>query len=806
MIGNYLKIAFRNILRYKVYSFINIVGLAVGMACTTLILLWVQYELSFDLYHEKADRIFRLATYGAIGKFKSGWAISNYCAGKTLVKDYPEVETSARFKKIPFKLLLRYQDKKFFEDNIFMADNTVFTIFTFPLIKGNQKNALKKAYSIVITEDMAQKYFGDEDPIGSIVKADNKFEYTVTGVMKNIPPNSHFIFNALISFETLRYVHENYEEEMEEDWLDYANYTYLLLQEAYDYRDLERKFPAFIEKYFGETLKAVGGKVEYFLQPLTQIHLNSNLENDMDNGNIAYVYAFSIVAIFVLFIACINFWNLSTARSASRAKEVSVRKALGAHRKNLVHQFFIESFLLSFISFVISFGLVEIALPFFHSLTGSGLSFDYMIMPRFILGYLGLVTFVAFVAGSYPAFFLSTFQPIKVLKGKLEAGATGIRIRSILVTFQFMISIGLIIGSVISLSQLSYMKQKRLGFNIEQIIVIRIVDDSLRKMIPTIKAELKSISGIIDVAASSHVPGRVSAWHTFVPKGHNPQVMAKLMGRISINPDFIPTMGIQIVNGRNFSHEIISDPSESILINEAAARRYDWKNPLGKIIHFLPNDIFLPEDAGKTVIGVVKDYHVRSLHHEIMPLYIDYDPSNFLYISTKIKPDDVSKILRDLRKKWAKIAPDQSFDYFFLDESFDLQYRAEEKLGLIFSNFTLLAILVACLGLFGLASFTAEQRTKEIGIRKALGATVSSIIVLLIKEFTKWVLLANIIAWPIAYVAMNHWLQNFAYRIKIGLGTFILAGVLALVIALLTVGYQAIKAARANPVEALRYE
>jgi putative ABC transport system permease protein len=603
----------------------------------------------------------------------------------------------------------------------------------------------------------------------------------------------------LVSFETLRYVQENYQEEIEEDWLDHDNYTYLLLREAYDYRDLEKKFPAFIEKYMGETLKALGAKVEYFLQPLTQIHLNSKLGHDMDNGNMAYVYAFSIIAIFVLFIACINFMNLSTARSASRAKEVGVRKALGAHRSNLVHQFFSETFLLSFVSFVISLGLVEIALPFFRSLTGSELSLDYIIMPRLILGYLGLVSFVAFVAGSYPAFFLSAFQPIKVLTGRIKAGATGSRIRSVLVTFQFTISIGLIIGSVISFSQLSYMKQKRLGFNKDQIVVIRIVGDSLRKMIPTIKAELISISGIIDVAASSHVPGRVSAWHAFVPQGYNLS-QTRVMGKISINPDFIPTMGIQIVDGRNFSHEIISDQSESILINEAAARRYDWKNPVGKTIHLLMND------TNKTVIGVVRDYHLRSLHHEIMPLYIDNDPSNFLYISTKIKPDDVSKTLRDLRKKWAEIAPDQPFDYFFLDESFDLQYRADEKLGLIFSNFTLLAILVACLGLFGLASFTAEQRTKEIGIRKALGATVSSIVILLIKEFTKWVLLANIIAWPIAYVAMNHWLQNFAYRIDIDLGTFILAGVLTLVIALLTVGYQAIKAARANPVEALRYE
>jgi putative ABC transport system permease protein len=733
------------------------------------------------------------------GKMRGRYAVSNYIAGKTLAKDYPEVERSARFQKIPFKILIQYKDKQFYEDNIFLADDTVFNIFTFPLIKGDSKNALKRAFSVVITEDMAQKYFGDEDPMGRVIRVDNKGDITVTGVMKNVPRNSHFIFNALVSFETLRYIHENYQKEMEEDWLDHDNYTYLLLREAYDYRDLKKKFPAFIEKHVGETLKAVGAKVEYFLQPLTQIHLNSKLAYDTDNGNMAYVYAFSIIAIFVLFIACINFMNLSTARSVSRAKEVGVRKALGAHLGKLVHQFFSETLLLSFASFVISLVLVEITLPFFRSLTGSELSFDYIFMPWLILGLFGLLAFVAFVAGSYPALFLSTFQTIKVLTGRVKAGAAGSRIRSVLVTFQFTISIGLIIGSVISFSQLSYMKQKRLGFNKEQIVVMRIVGDSIGTSIPTIKAELTSYSGIIDVAASSHVPGRILAQHAVVPQGYS-LAQTQVMANISFNPDFIPTMGIQIVEGKNFSHEIISDQSESILINEAAARQYDWKNSVGKTIRYLPND------TNKTVIGVVRDYHLRSLHHKIMPLYIDNDPSNFLYISIKIKPDNVSKTLHFLRKKWAEIAPAQTFDYFFLDESFDQQYQADEKLVVIFSHFTFLAIFVACLGLFGLASFTAEQRTKEIGIRKALGASVSGIILLLSKQFTKWVLAANIIAWPVAYVAMNRWLQNFAYRIDIGLGIFILAALLAFVIALLTVGYQAIKAARANPVNSLRYE
>jgi len=799
MFSNYIKTAFRNLRRHKVYSIINIAGLSIGMACAILILRWVQYELSFDRYHEKADRIYRLATDMDLGKMRGRYAVSNYIAGKTLARNYPEVEKSARFQKVPFKVLFQYKNKQFYEDDIFLADDTVFDIFTFPLIKGNPKNALKRAFSIVITENMAKKYFGDKNPMGSVIRADNDVDITVTGVMKNVPRNSHSIFKALVSFETLRHVHENYQEEMEEDWLDHDNFTYLLLRENYDYKDLENKFPAIIEKHVGETLKAIGGKVEYFLQPLTQIHLKSKLVIDTDNGDIAYVYAFSIIAIFVLFIACINFMNLSTARSANRAKEVGVRKALGAHRSKLLHQFFSDAFLLSGVSFAISLGLVEIALPFFHSLTGVEFRFDSIFMPGLIWGYLGLVTFVAFVAGSYPALYLSAFQTIQVLTGRQKTGDAASLFRNILVVGQFTISIGLIVASSIIFLQIHYMKHETLGFKKEQIVVTHMVSESIEKSIPTLKAELISYPGIIDVAASSHVPGRISGWHAFVPQGYSLD-QTQIMANISINPDFIATIGIQIVDGKNFSHEIIKDQSESILINEAAAKRFGWKDPVGKTIRNLLND------TNKTVIGVVANFHLRSLHHQIMPLYIDYDPASFRYISIKIMPDHISETLRFLRKKWAEITTAQTFDYFFLDEAFDLQYQDDEKLGIILFNLTILAILIAGLGLFGLASFTAEKRTKEIGIRKALGASTASIILLLLKEFTKWILIANVIAWPIAYFAMNRWLQDFAHRINISLSTFVLAGLIVLVIALLTVSYQAIKAARANPVDALRYE
>ena len=799
MFSNYFKIASRNIRRQKLYTIVNVTGLAIGMACTILILRWVQYESSFDRYHENADRIYRLATDMDFGNMRGRYALSNYIAGKTLARDYPEVERAVRFQKIPFKLLFQYKDIQFYEDNILIADNAVFDIFTFPLAKGDPRKALNSAFSVVITQDLAQKYFRDKDPMGSVIRANNDVDLTVTGVLQNIPRNSQFIFDALVSFETLRHVYENYQKEIEEDWLDHDNYTYLLLRESYDYRNLENKFPAFIEKHMGKTLKAIGGRVEYFLQPLTQIHLKSKLLIDTDNGDIVDIFVFSIIAIFVLFIACINFMNLSTARSVSRAKEVGVRKAHGAQRSKLIHQFFCEALLLSGVSFFGSLCLAEVALPFFHWFTGMDLSFTTFFKLWHIGVYLGLLLLVAFMAGIYPAIYLSAFQTIQVLTGRLKTSSTGSLFQNSLVVGQFTISIGLIIASVIIFAQISYMKQESLGFQEKQIVVLRMVGDSFEKSVPTIKSEVASYSGIIDVACSSHVPGGIYGWHAFVPQGYRLD-QTQIMASISIDPDYIPLMGIQIVDGRNFSDQIIKDQSESILINEEAAKRFGWKDPVGKTIRNLLND------TNKIIIGVVANFHLRSLHHDIMPLYIDYNPTSLGYLSVKIKPDDISKTLHFLRKKWAEITLAQTFDHFFLDEAFDRQYRDDEKRGIILSYFSVLAILIACLGLFGLASCTVLKHTKEIGIRKALGASVSNIIFLLLQEFTKLILLANVIAWPIAYFTMNRWLQNYAYRIDIGLSAFVLAGLIVLGIALLTVSYQAIKAARANPVDALRYE
>jgi len=805
MFSNYFKIAIRNILRHKVYSIINIAGLSVGMACTILILMWVQHEFSFDRYHKNADRIYRVATDINFGSMQGEYAVNNHTSGPTMQRDLPEVEKAVRFHPVWGKTLVEYQDKKYVEENLLFADDSVFDIFTFPLIKGNSKTALEKAFCVVISQDMARKYFGEENPVGKVIKMTNAFHpnlgrasnFTVTGLVKNVPNNSHFQFDMLVSFETI-YVNN---ERQRRRWTgDINNYTYILLHQNSDPDQLEAKLPALVEKHYDKDLKAIGARLGLFLQPLTSIHLYSKLIGEMSaDGDIAYVYTFAAVALFILFIACINYMNLSTARSASRAKEVGIRKALGAARGKLIKQYIGESIFYSCVSLILALVLVEIFLPFFRSFFEVDLNAGYLTMPEIVISFLVLIVFVGFVAGCYPAFFLSAFQPSQVLKGGFKTGPGKIRLRGGLVVFQFSISIALIAGTGITYNQVHYLKNKYLGFTKEQIIVLKVLDKSIFGSIASIKEELKGHSGVVSVGTSSHLPGLYARQQVFVPEGF-PVEQMQMMESISIDSDFVPTLKMQIVAGRNFTVDTF-DEKGGILINETAARQFGWDNPVGKQITELSD--YHPT---KTVVGVIKDFHIRPLHGIIKPIYIENEPKLFSYFFIKIRAEKISQTISFLERKWKEIVPAYPFDYWFLDEAFEGKYKAETKLNDHFIIFSLIAIVIACLGLFGLASFTAEQRTKEIGIRKSFGASITGLILLLSKEFTKWVFIANIIAWPVAYFAMNHWLKNFAYRINIGLGIFILAALLALVIALLTVGYQAIKAARANPVEALRYE
>ncbi len=798
MFKNYLTITFRKMFRQKGYTFINISGLALGLACSLLIIAYITTELSYDKYHKNADRIFRLGTEFNVGTMKGKFAVSNLPIGPILKKDYPEVVNAARFRRFDYRTLVAYQNKTFFEENIFFSDNSVFEIFTYPFLKGDPKTALAAAYSIVVTEDVALKYFGTEDPIGKQLQLANGEKFSVTGVIKNIPDNSHFYFNMLCSFETFR----RWNDAQMERWMgDFNNYTYILLKDNTDYTQLEQKFPPLIEANVGELLQAVGGTIDFFLQPLTDIHLRSNTEGEISaTSDIVYIYIFALIAFFILLIACINFMNLTTARSTNRAKEVGMRKVLGANRGRLISQFLGESLIYSFLALCIALLVVRLALPHFSSIAGINLDLDYTKTTWLIPGLLGITIFVGILAGSYPALFLSAFRPAEILGGNIKTGKTGSGLRDILVIFQFTISIVLITGTLIILNQINYMKNKKPGFDKEHVVVLPVLDNSIRESIESIKTELQKNPGILDIAFSSHIPSHGARHNAFVPEGYTNEE-SKLMAAISIDNNFLETLKIELVKGRNFSPGFATDPRQSVIINETAAQDFGWDNPIGKTIRELDG-----QQTDKTVIGVVKDFHFKSLHQKIDPLFIENNSSYFSTVSIRINPTDISGTIKNLEKKWRQIDPTGTFDYLFLNEEFDSQYRGEERLSTLFLYFTLLAILIACLGLLGLASFNAEQKTKEIGIRKVVGASTTKIVLLLSKKFMTWIIIANIVAWPIAYLLMTEWLQNFAYQAKPGFNIFLLSGIFALIIAMLTVSYQSVKAALANPVNSLKYE
>jgi putative ABC transport system permease protein len=800
MFKNYMKIAFRSLKKHKGYSFINISGLAIGMAVCMLIFMWILNELSYDKFHEKADRICRTTMDIEIGTTLHT-PVSLTAAGPALVEDFPEVITAARVDR-PRRVSIKYEDKAYQEADVGFAENTIFDIFTFPFISGDPKTALEAPNTVVITESMAKKYFGDLDPLGKILRFNNETDFSVTGVVKDVPPNSHFRFNMLRSFQTLM-ASGSVRDDM---WFDLRFFTYLLLDEHTSPERLEQKFPGFIDSHLGEVLKSTGGSAQLFLQPLKKIHLYSDFERDISaNSDITYVYLFSAIAIFVLLIAGINFINLSTARSATRAQEVGMRKTLGAVRSRLIGQFLGESMIHSFLAMGLAIVLTKMSLPYFNSVIGSELTLNFFQSPWMLATFLGMASIVGLCAGSYPAFVLSSFPPVHVLKGLLKAGGSHSRFRKILVVFQFSISIALIAATIIVTNQIIFMKNKELGFNKEHVVIIPGMSESHRKAYRSIRSEMMNLSGVVDVGASDLVPSRGHLISTFLPEGFaDDQVLS--MDYMNVDAHYIPTMEIEIIEGRNFSEDFATDPDQSVLINQTAAKKIGWENPVGKRFVFRQ-----PPDSGRdtiyfSVIGVVKDFHLQSLRERIEPLIIFYDYDSLRTFSVRIAADNIPHTLGLIETKWKEQDPIRPFQFLFLDDSFDGLYRQEDRLKTITFYFSLLAVLIGCLGLFGMASFTAERRTKEIGIRKVLGASVPGIVRLLAKEFVLLVILANLIALPVAYFAMNRWLQGFAYKMNIHPIIFVLAAMISLSIALLTVSYQATRAALANPVDSLRYE
>ncbi|MCP4726778.1 MAG: FtsX-like permease family protein [bacterium] len=797
MFKNYLKISLRNLTRNKSYSIINISGLATGMACCMLIMLYINDELSYDNHNEKADRIYRIVddinTPGQ-GVWKAATASTRYAP--VLVEEFPEVENAVRF--LPRRRLAEYKDKKIFEDNVFYSDASVFNIFSFDLISGDPGTALTEPGTVVLSESIASKYFGNETPVGNIMKFDNA-DFRVTGVMKDMPSNSHFFTEIFLSMKTLEQI-PSLQRNYFDNWAKHEFYTYLLLREGVDFREFESKLPAFIEEHAAENVKSLlGGSLVAHLQPLRNIYLRSDRSMEIgQNGDIKYVYIFSIIALFILLIACINFMNLATARAANRAKEVGLRKVAGATKKQLIRQFMGESFIFTIAAMFISLVLINISMPFYNSLTGKEFSFGNLMNMLIIAGSVVVVFLVGLVSGSYPAFFISRFQPVRVLKGDKSAGSKSSGLRKLLVVIQFSLSIILISGTGIVLDQVDFLKNRKLGFDKEHVVILPIRLRSVRNNYESVKAELLQNPNVLSASISIGFPGEIVAGDAITlvrPEGN----LLTTVSMFYTDHDFVKTMGIEIVEGRDFSKEITTDESDAFITNEAFVRNYQIENPLET--RFEWSD----EKSGK-VIGVVRDFQYKTLKNEISPLVIHIQPSDTRIFAVRIRPENIAETLDFIQEKWVELNPGFPYEYSFLDETFDKMYRAESKQGQIFTYFSVLAIFIAALGLFGLASFMIEQRTKEIGIRKSLGASVRSIIVLVSKEFTRLVFVANIISLPPAYFLMNRWLQNFAYRVELDWKIFIISGLAALFIALLTVSFQSVKAALINPAKTLRHE
>lgn len=802
---NYFKTALRNLWKHKFYSAINILGLALGMACFLFILIYVKDELSYDRYHEQAEQIYRIHFFGKIFEQDVNIPQVGDPWGPMLVEDYPEVAGQVRLRERGF-VLIRYEDKSFREERVIFADSTFFEVFSIPLLQGEPQQVLREPNTVVLTPAMAEKYFGRGNPLGKTLTVDGEHAYRVTGVMEPTPANTHFHFDFLFSMASL-------EESRSNAWMSFNFHTYLLLRDGADPKALEAQFPQLARTHLGSQLEqyigtsyddflAGGNELNFSLFPLTRIHLYSHTDGELaPAGDIQYVYIFSFIGLFILLLACVNFMNLSTARASGRAREVGMRKVVGARRRQIVEQFLSESILLCFLSLFIAAGLLFLLLPHFNQLSGKLLTVADITRPWIWAAMLGVTLLVGVLAGSYPAFFLSGFRPIRVLKGKLSRKAGDVWVRNGLVVFQFAITVGLIAGTLIINDQLQFIQNKRLGFDKERLLIINDAY-ALGNSLDAFKEELKRHPQVVNVTRTSYLPTPSSRNNTGHFLGRNPKAKdTHVVQSWRVDHDYVSTMEMELVQGRDFSREFSSD-STAAIINEEAARIFGLENPLGQEISTFSSaegDI-----VTYRVIGILKDFHFESMRQKIGPLIMYLGrSSNFLAIRMK---GTVAPFLQEMKGKWDAMASGQPFDYNFLDDRFDNMYEAEVRIGQIISLFTLLAIVIACLGLFGLATFTAEQRTKEIGVRKVMGAPMTSIFVLLTTQFTRWVLLANLLALPLAYYAMRHWLQGFEYRIDFSYYSLVLAALVALVIALITVSYQALRAARRNPVEALRYE
>ncbi|MDH5467241.1 MAG: ABC transporter permease [Candidatus Aminicenantes bacterium] len=786
MFKNYLKIALRNLRRHKFFSLVNVMGLAVGMACFFLILALIQNQFSYERFHEKRDQIYRLMRVEKIeGRTETSDRVPAPLAPE-LKNEFPGISHTVRATRTGF-VAVNYGERSFVERSVFLADPSFFKVFTFPLVKGDPETALEDKYSVVLTEDSAKKYFGDEDPIGKTLNYDNRIDLKVTAVARNLPRNTDFKFDLLVSFELINRVMG---WPCLESWGAFNWETYVLVRKDFAVSEFPNRSIEFCRKFRTDDTPDFQLLHSLFLRPITETHLPPRA--------MVFIYVLSGIAVVILLLACINFMNLAVAQSAARAREVGMRKVIGANRFQLIGQFLGESVFLVFIALPLALCLVELLIPVYIRLLNIDFSINYAQNLPYIIGVFGIAILVGIISGSYPAFYASAIRPIESLKDTSQSGQKSSLIKRILVVSQFSVSIILIISTIVIYSQLHFVKSKDLGYNKDNVLNIRLFDNKLSANYENIKAELLKNPYILSASGNY-----------FMTSGGNNTVRWEGMKEddnlfmywFYADADFLETFQIELLEGRNFREGSESDVKYAYLLNETAVKTLGWETAVGKQFE-------LERGGSKMgrVTGVVKDFHFWSLRSRIGPMVICMGRS-FRVISLRINPDNIPGTLGFIRNKIQEFSPTAPFEYSFLDtDVIDDMYRLENITGHFFSHFALLAVFIACLGLLGLTSYSIIQKTREIGIRKVLGATVSNIVILLSKQFIRLVLIANIIAWPIAYFAMRQWLQNFAYRIGIGLWVFLLASVLVFVIALATISFQAVKAALSNPVDSLRYE
>ncbi|MCD4817548.1 MAG: ABC transporter permease [Candidatus Cloacimonetes bacterium] len=806
MLKNYIKIALRNLIRHKGFSFINIIGLSIGMAACLIILLFIQKELSYEKMHTEAEQIYRVLTIDkALGTNNQRVGITMPPLGTVLPEAFPEVKDALRLTS-GRRTLLAFDDKPaIYAEQLRTADENFFDFFNFPLLQGNPVTALKEPFTVVLTKSLADQLFADEEPLGKTLKTGGNFDLTVTGIMEDLPDNTHLTFDALGSIKTLESLAKANQPENStrpiwlEEWRMIGMPTYVRFHKGIVVEGFDDKFTQLTRKY------EVRENFDITLQPLLEVHLKSTdviFDPVQNKGDMKNIYIYAAIALLILLIAAVNYMNLSTSKSTERAKEVGMRKVVGSKKSQLVQQFLGESLLITFIALLIAIGLVEISIPLLNDLTGNTMSLN-LIFNSIVIGFLLLLLIiVGLLAGFYPAIILSGFKPVTVLKGSFKTGKRGSILRKILVVFQFSLSIALIGMTAVIQRQLSYIQQKNIGYDREQVLIFDMFDRSMNENIETFREELTGHSSFVSVSTSTNIPGRTFGRTGITPEGASEEDIW-IWSQFAVSPETIPTLGMEIVQGRNFSREITSDAEGGVvLINETAVKQLGWENPLEKRLFFGQQD-----SLGTQIVGVVKDFHFIAMHQNIEPVVI-YPLINNAgnLLSARINPGQIKEAMQYAKDKWSEIYPDYPFTCSFLDEEFDNLYSRDINTGKIVNIFSFLAIFIACLGLFGLASHTTLQRTKEIGVRKVMGATVGSIVKLLAIDFVKWVLLSNLFAWPLAWFVAKKWLQNFAYKTEIDLWIFVVSGLFALIIAFITISLQTIKAANANPVEALKYE